>query len=165
MTEDGHFHWDCPLCCEEAVRERCPAFRLDWVMQPCGSDVPRTSWFEYEPPTTLDLKIEEEETTLKEFCEVDLEKCDEYLNRVVPDDDVETCLRVLRTCRNVCLAVDQFDADGAVILSHAHAKIAEMVQNVQETERAERDAADEQSSGEEEAPAGGEQWSGDGGVV
>jgi hypothetical protein len=30
---DGHCHHRCELCSEEAIRERCPGFRLDWV---CG---------------------------------------------------------------------------------------------------------------------------------
>ena len=29
--ENGHCHYDCPLCSEEALPERCPGFRLDWL--------------------------------------------------------------------------------------------------------------------------------------
>ena len=28
---DGHCHHSCSLCSEEAVPERCPGFRLDWL--------------------------------------------------------------------------------------------------------------------------------------
>src|SRR6516225_12462605 len=58
---------------------------------------------------------------------IDLTRSDEYLGHIVPGADVETCLRVLRTIRNVCLGPNFVDANGAVILSHAHAKIAELV--------------------------------------
>lgn len=28
---DGHCHRGCTLCSEEAIPERCPGFRLDWL--------------------------------------------------------------------------------------------------------------------------------------
>lgn len=28
---DVHSHRGCPLCSEEALPERCPGFRLDWL--------------------------------------------------------------------------------------------------------------------------------------
>lgn len=27
-----HWHYSCPLCADEAVRERCPAFRPEWEL-------------------------------------------------------------------------------------------------------------------------------------
>lgn len=30
---DGHCHRGCTLCTEEAIPERCPGFRLDWLCQ------------------------------------------------------------------------------------------------------------------------------------
>lgn len=62
---------------------------------------------------------------------VDTTKVDEYQGYVVPDEDVEVCLKVLRTVRNFCLGPQYFDADGAVLLSYAHAKIVDMVERVQ----------------------------------
>jgi hypothetical protein len=29
---EGHDHSDCPYCREEAVPERCPGFRLEWLV-------------------------------------------------------------------------------------------------------------------------------------
>lgn len=63
----------------------------------------------------------------------DLTKTDEYKDGVVPDEDVEVCLKVIRTIRNCCLGPGFFDADGAVILSHAHAKIVELVNQAERT--------------------------------
>ena len=31
MNIAGHYHYDCPICSEEAIRERCPAFRMEWM--------------------------------------------------------------------------------------------------------------------------------------
>jgi hypothetical protein len=28
---EGHDHHDCPLCREQAIPERCPGFRLEWL--------------------------------------------------------------------------------------------------------------------------------------
>lgn len=61
-------------------------------------------------------------------CVVDLTKTDEYENRLIPDSDFEIALKVLRTVRNCCLGPNFFDADGAVVLSHAHAKLTELCQ-------------------------------------
>lgn len=55
-------------------------------------------------------------------------RTDIYEGYVVPDNDVETCLKVLRTIRNACLGPNCFDAEGAVLLSHAHAKVVELVE-------------------------------------
>lgn len=30
--DDRHYHYDCPLCTEEAIKERCPAFRIEWTL-------------------------------------------------------------------------------------------------------------------------------------
>lgn len=57
---------------------------------------------------------------------IDLTKCDTYENGVVPNADVELCLKVIRTIRNCCLDPHDFDANGAIILSHAHAKIVDL---------------------------------------
>lgn len=59
---------------------------------------------------------------------------DTYEKSIVPDDDMNICLKVIRTVRNFCLGPDFFDADGAVILSHAHAKIVELWKMVEEEE-------------------------------
>jgi hypothetical protein len=53
-------------------------------------------------------------------------RTDTYKELFIPDEDMQTCLKVIRTIRNVCLHQDAFDADGAVILSHAHAKILDL---------------------------------------
>jgi hypothetical protein len=55
-----------------------------------------------------------------------LDDCDTYESLVVPDEDIATCLKVLRTIRMATLGPILFDADAAVILSHAHAKIKEL---------------------------------------
>ena len=52
----------------------------------------------------------------------------------VPDADCEIALKVIRTARNACLGPGFFDADGAVILSHAHAKLVELIKMVEEEE-------------------------------
>ncbi len=51
---------------------------------------------------------------------------DTYDSSSVPDEDVEIALKVIRTIRNCCLGPHFFDAEGAVILSHAHAKITDL---------------------------------------
>lgn len=70
---------------------------------------------------------------------VDLSRLDVYPNFVVPDRDVELALKVLRTLRDHCHG-DALDADGAVLLSHAHKWIAEAVEQVRWTERLEKAA-------------------------
>lgn len=57
----------------------------------------------------------------------DLNRTDTYEDDIVPDADVETCLKVIRTIRNACLGPHFFDAEGAVVLSSAHAKIVDLV--------------------------------------
>lgn len=98
---------------------------------------------------------------------VDLSRTDEYPDRKIldggsqvtsylggiPPEDIETCLKVLRTLRNLCLGPRIFDAVGAVGLSHAHAKIVEMVKNVGGDEHATGQQASEQDS--EPYPEGG----------
>lgn len=69
-------------------------------------------------------------------CAIDLTKVDEYPEGRIPDADVETCLKVLRTIRNQFLGLHFFDADGVVILSHAHKKIFELVQRAQQEDPA-----------------------------
>lgn len=36
----SHYHHDCPECTEEAIRERCPAFRIEWVALAITEDTP-----------------------------------------------------------------------------------------------------------------------------
>lgn len=57
---------------------------------------------------------------------IDLTRSDTYEDSQVPDSHVEICMKVLRTIRNCCLGPHFFDADGAVILSHAHMKIHDL---------------------------------------
>ncbi len=64
---------------------------------------------------------------------IDLTKLDTYPDENIPSADVETCLKVLRTLRNVCLIPETFSAHGALNLSHAHATIHDMVKRLQET--------------------------------
>lgn len=63
-------------------------------------------------------------------CRIDLSRTDIYETLEVPDSDVETALKVLRTIRTMCLDPLNFEAEGAVLLSHAHAFIAEAVAQV-----------------------------------
>lgn len=51
---------------------------------------------------------------------------DTYQDGIIPDNDMETCLKVIRTIRNGCLGPHFFDAEGALLLSHAHAKIRDL---------------------------------------
>lgn len=62
----------------------------------------------------------------------DLTKTDAYEDGVVPDADIEVCLKVIRTIRNHCLGPEFFDAEGAVSLSWAHKKIVELTKLVEE---------------------------------
>jgi hypothetical protein len=62
---------------------------------------------------------------------VDLTKLDLYENGFISTKDVETCLKVIRTLRNVCLDREVFDANGAVVLSHAHATIHDLVKEAE----------------------------------
>jgi len=68
---------------------------------------------------------------------VDLTRTDEYEGEI-PDADLELCLKVIRTVRNVCLGTVEgfFDADGAVILSHAHAKMVELIELAEQEDEA-----------------------------
>jgi len=63
---------------------------------------------------------------------IDLTKMDTYAYRIVPDDDVATCLKVICTLRNLSLQPVHFDADVAVVLSHAHRVIVEAVESAQQ---------------------------------
>ena len=54
---------------------------------------------------------------------------DTYPDDEVPDIHVEICLRVIRTVRNLALQADSFDADIAVLLSHAHKFIVNAVED------------------------------------
>lgn len=62
---------------------------------------------------------------------VDLTKTDIYEDYNVPDNEVEICLKVIRTIRTSALFPDRFDADTAVILSHAHKQIHDYVDALQ----------------------------------
>lgn len=70
-------------------------------------------------------------------CLIDLERLDVYPAQVIPDEDVEICLKVLRSVRDWSLDADAFDADAAVVLSHAHACIVGKVKAIQDIELAE----------------------------
>ncbi len=50
-----HWHYDCPLCSEEAIRERCPAFRIEWA-----TILPDMEGEQWTNDTTLLLKKPEE---------------------------------------------------------------------------------------------------------
>lgn len=85
-----------------------------------------------------------------------LARMDVYENGVVPDGDMEVCLKVIRTVRNHCLGPHFFDADGAVVLSHAHAKLVELTELAYEGEDEERAKSDETGAAEGHAdPAQG----------
>ena len=62
---------------------------------------------------------------------VDLTKTDVYPGTVVPDEDVEICLKVLRSIRGHCIRPAMSDADGAVMLGHAHDCVVELVEKAQ----------------------------------
>lgn len=62
---------------------------------------------------------------------IDLSKMDTFPDGQVPDSDVEMTLKVIRTLRDICLRRDAFDADGAILLSHAHKFIVEVVEECQ----------------------------------
>lgn len=64
---------------------------------------------------------------------VDLTRSDVYTGYQVPNADIETALKVIRTIRDAYLGGPQgFDSDVAVLLSHAHAKIVDLVKKFQE---------------------------------
>jgi hypothetical protein len=46
--------------------------------------------------------------------------------KIIPEGDIETCLKVLRTIRNSYLNPESFSADKSLILSHAHATIVDL---------------------------------------
>lgn len=62
---------------------------------------------------------------------VNLDRDDLYPDDQVPDQDVEICLKVIRTVRNLALTPPTFDAGLAVLLSHAHAALYKAVQRCQ----------------------------------
>jgi hypothetical protein len=72
--------------------------------------------------------MEEKELKLETECKVDLTRMDVYEDAIVPDADVETTLKVIRTIRNECLNPTAFRAEAAVLLSNAHAVIVNLVQ-------------------------------------
>lgn len=72
---------------------------------------------------------------MDDLCKVDLGKTDVYEGNV-PDADIETTLKVLRTIRNASLGPKVFLANTAVILTHAHAAIHQMIKQVQTAEAA-----------------------------
>lgn len=55
-----------------------------------------------------------------------LGRTDIYEGFQIPDEDFAIALKVIRTVRNICLGPEFFDGSGAVILSHAHAKLVEL---------------------------------------
>lgn len=63
---------------------------------------------------------------------IDLREMETYPNGVVPDEDVVTALRVIRTLREVCLdyGAPSFDADGAVLLARAHEFIVDACRQI-----------------------------------
>ena len=64
-------------------------------------------------------------------CKVDLTKMDTYPRCVIPDTDLEVCLKVLRTLRNFYLDDDdQFDASKILALTAAHGVIHDAVEEV-----------------------------------
>ena len=65
---------------------------------------------------------------------IDLTLCDKYTGMYIPDEDIETALKVIRTLRDWSLDPEMFNADTAVILSHAHKAIVEMVEDVKRYE-------------------------------
>lgn len=71
---------------------------------------------------------------------INLTRIDQYENHIIPDEDVELALKVIRTMRDVCLMPNVFDADGALVLSHAHAKIHDLVQRAIAGEEEEKSA-------------------------
>ena len=60
--------------------------------------------------------------------------CSVYEGDDVPDADFEIALKVIRTVRNCCLGPGYFDADGAVILSHALTKLLEIYEGSDDAE-------------------------------
>jgi hypothetical protein len=74
-------------------------------------------------------------------CTVDLTRTDIYPDDI-PDADVETCLKVLRSIRGQALGPSWFDAHTALLMSHAHAKIHDLVKLYKEQQNAEGDPAE-----------------------
>jgi hypothetical protein len=105
----------------------------------------------------ISITIEQREE-IPEVCGVNLDDTSDYPDHIVPDMDVECCLKVLRTIRNACLDPATFDADGAVLLSHAYGKIVELVKECQEAENAQRKSATSSKAQDSQ------QATGDGGV-
>ena len=52
----------------------------------------------------------------------------------ITNEEMETCLKVLRTVRNAYLGPKTFGAEEAVILFHAHRVIIEVVQQREKVE-------------------------------
>lgn len=63
---------------------------------------------------------------------VNLGRTDQYDSLIIPDGDIETCLKVLRTLRNITLRPESFNAHRALVLSEAHQVIYNLVQEAQE---------------------------------
>jgi hypothetical protein len=76
-------------------------------------------------------------------CRVNLKRNDEYDNGIIPDEDVETTLKVIRSLRNLHLKDNEFDE--SVLLSHAHACIFKSVEAVQAVEARESKAVLDQA--------------------
>lgn len=89
------------------------------------------------------------------------DKTDTYPRFNVPDDAIETCLKVLRTIRVVCVT----DPDSAIILSAAHTKILELTNECWTAEDAnsvlpqqERDELEKLMKESRERQQSGEVW-------
>lgn len=67
-------------------------------------------------------------------CKVDLTQVDTYHNGVIPDKDVEICLKVLRTIRNTCLGAHYFDAESGVTVSKTLQIIYDITANIKRAE-------------------------------
>lgn len=63
MKGDVHYHYDCPTCSEEAIPERCPAFRIEWTNtggtgMADDSNAPKARLW-YKDKTYMDIPIEQ----------------------------------------------------------------------------------------------------------
>jgi hypothetical protein len=64
---------------------------------------------------------------------IDLTRTDVYESSIVPDEDCEIALKVLRTLRHWMMIKDLGGfADEVIILSHAHRVLVEQIENSQE---------------------------------
>jgi hypothetical protein len=97
---------------------------------------------------------------------VDLTSTDLYPDGLVPDGDLRTCLRVLRTLRAACAHGPHFRPREALIISHAHLTVVRLAESggaglkavgtaaVKGSERKEQGNADDQPTEAPDAPPG-----------